>query len=93
MMAFRILKGERKQKIKLMALDFRRVNFDLFKDLLGRVTWDKNLEEIRKKLANLQESQVPETSGKGWRKKDVALVEEDLAREYLNRMDIHLHGL
>ncbi|GAB0179152.1 mitochondrial enolase superfamily member 1 [Grus japonensis] len=42
---FRILRRGRRLKIKLTALDFRRADFGLFKDLLGRVPWDKDLEE------------------------------------------------
>ncbi|GAB0187540.1 mitochondrial enolase superfamily member 1 [Grus japonensis] len=38
---------------------------------------------------NLQESQVPETKGKGWSKGDVPLMEEDQAREYFNKLVIH----
>lgn len=40
---FRILQAG-KVKSKLTTLDFRRADFDLFKDLLGRVLWDKTLE-------------------------------------------------
>ena len=29
---------------KLAALDFRRADFRLFRELLGRVTWDKVVE-------------------------------------------------
>lgn len=42
-----ILEGDRKVKIKLIALDFRRADFGFFKNLLERVTWDKVLKEIR----------------------------------------------
>ncbi|GAB0177898.1 mitochondrial enolase superfamily member 1 [Grus japonensis] len=37
----------------------------------------------------LQESQVLETKGKDWSKKDVPLIEEDQIREYLSNMDTH----
>ncbi|KAK4806752.1 hypothetical protein QYF61_005548 [Mycteria americana] len=37
---------------------------------------------------SLQESQVPETRGKGWSKEDVPLVEEAQVREYLSKLDI-----
>lgn len=39
------MKGERKVKIKLIVLDFRRADFG-FKNLFERVTWDKELKEI-----------------------------------------------
>ncbi|KAK4806622.1 hypothetical protein QYF61_013877 [Mycteria americana] len=38
--------------------------------------------------SNLQESQVPESSGKGWSKEDGTLAEEDGAREYLSKWHI-----
>lgn len=44
---FRILNGKGMVKTKLIALDFRRADFGLFKILLERVTWDKGLKEIR----------------------------------------------
>ncbi|KAK4826285.1 hypothetical protein QYF61_007132 [Mycteria americana] len=44
MVEFRILMGGRRLKSKLTTLDFRRADFGLFKDLLGRVPWDKALE-------------------------------------------------
>jgi len=37
----------------------------------------------------LQESQVPETRGKGWSKEDVPLVKDDQVREYLSKPDTH----
>ncbi|PKU29548.1 glycerol kinase [Limosa lapponica baueri] len=43
-MEFRILRGGSRAKNKLTTLDFRRADFGLFRDLLGRVPWDKALE-------------------------------------------------
>ncbi|PKU38766.1 glycerol kinase [Limosa lapponica baueri] len=43
-MVFRIMKAGRRVKSKLTMLNFRRVDFDLFKDLLGRVPWDMVLD-------------------------------------------------
>jgi len=37
---------------------------------------------------NLQEFQVPETTGKGWNKEDVPLAEEAQVREYLIKLNI-----
>lgn len=42
---FRNLKGEKRAKSKRTTLDFRRVEFGLFKNLLGRVASNKTLEE------------------------------------------------
>ncbi|GAB0179159.1 hypothetical protein GRJ2_000381200 [Grus japonensis] len=44
MVEFRILRAVRRVRSKLTTLDFRRADFGLFRDLLGRVPWDKALE-------------------------------------------------
>ncbi|GAB0183107.1 hypothetical protein GRJ2_000776000 [Grus japonensis] len=44
MVEFRILRAARRAHSKLTTLDFRRADFGLFRDLLGRVPWDKALE-------------------------------------------------
>lgn len=36
-----------------------------------------------------QESQAPETRGEVWNKADLPLVEENLVREYLSKLDVH----
>ncbi|GAB0179488.1 hypothetical protein GRJ2_000414100 [Grus japonensis] len=41
---FRILRAARRALSKLTTLDFRRADFGLFRDLLGRIPWDKALE-------------------------------------------------
>ncbi|GAB0179954.1 mitochondrial enolase superfamily member 1 [Grus japonensis] len=41
---FKILRAARRAHSKLTTLDFRRADFGLFRDLLGRVPWDKALE-------------------------------------------------
>ncbi|GAB0205782.1 hypothetical protein GRJ2_003043800 [Grus japonensis] len=44
MVEFRILRAARRVCSKLTTLDFRRADFDLFRDLLGRIPWDKALK-------------------------------------------------
>ncbi|GAB0205044.1 mitochondrial enolase superfamily member 1 [Grus japonensis] len=44
MVEFKILRAARTAHSKLTSLDFRRADFGLFRDLLGRVPWDKVLE-------------------------------------------------
>ncbi|GAB0199646.1 hypothetical protein GRJ2_002430000 [Grus japonensis] len=44
MVEFRILRAARRAHSKLTTLDFSRANFGLFRDLLGRLPWDKILE-------------------------------------------------
>ncbi|GAB0202862.1 hypothetical protein GRJ2_002751800 [Grus japonensis] len=43
MVEFKILRAARRAHSKLTTLDFRRAGFGLFRDLLGRVPWDKAL--------------------------------------------------
>ena len=40
---FKICRALRRAHSKLTTLDFRRADFGLFRDLLGRVPWDKDL--------------------------------------------------
>ncbi|GAB0209186.1 triadin [Grus japonensis] len=47
MVEFRILRAARRACSKLTTLDFRRADFGPFRDLLGRVPWDKVLEGRR----------------------------------------------
>ena len=44
MVEFKILRAARRVHSKLTTLDFRRADFGLFRDLLGRIPWDKALE-------------------------------------------------
>ena len=44
MVGFKILRAVRGAHSKLTTLEFRRADFGLFRDLLGRVPWDKALE-------------------------------------------------
>ncbi|GAB0207314.1 hypothetical protein GRJ2_003197000 [Grus japonensis] len=44
MVEFRILRAARRAHSKLTTLDFRRADFGLLRDLLGRIAWDKALE-------------------------------------------------
>ena len=41
---FKILRAARRVQSKLTTLHFKRADFGLFRDLLGRVPWDKALE-------------------------------------------------
>ncbi|GAB0178004.1 hypothetical protein GRJ2_000265700 [Grus japonensis] len=44
MMEFKMLRAARRAHSKLTTLDFRKADFSLFRDLLGRIPWDKVLE-------------------------------------------------
>ena len=51
MVEFRILRAARRVHSKLTTLDFRRADFGLFRDLLGRIPWDKAWKEEGPKTA------------------------------------------
>ena len=51
MVEFKILRAARRTHSKLTTLDFRRADFGLFRDLLGRVPWDKALKGREPKKA------------------------------------------
>ena len=44
MVEFNILRASKRVCSKVATLDFRRADFELFRELLGRVTWEKALE-------------------------------------------------
>ena len=44
MTEFRISCGRIRKPSRIATLDFRRANFDLFKQLLGEIPWDRGLE-------------------------------------------------
>lgn len=58
LLEFRILRTGTKMKSKLTTLDFKRVYFGLFRDLLGRVPWDKGMEG-----RGAQEQSIPTNAG------------------------------
>ena len=44
MLEFKTLRGGSRAKSRTATLDFRRANFDLFRDLIGRIPWARALE-------------------------------------------------
>jgi len=57
MVEFKILRGARRVQSKLTTLDFRRADFGLFRNLLGRVPWDKAQESWLKFKDHLLQAQ------------------------------------
>lgn len=55
----RILREYCKAKTKIITLDFRRVNFYLFRDIFGGISWDIDLKSGPVKLVNIQISPSP----------------------------------
>ena len=45
MLEFKTLRVSKRALSKLVPLDFRRADFELFRELFGRVTWDRALGE------------------------------------------------
>ncbi|GAB0179147.1 hypothetical protein GRJ2_000380000 [Grus japonensis] len=68
MVEFKILRAVRRVHSKLTTLDFRRADFGLFRDLLGRIPWDKARKEdgprkawlvFKDRLLQAQEQCIP----------------------------------
>ncbi|PKU35582.1 glycerol kinase [Limosa lapponica baueri] len=79
MVAFRILHGRSRAKSRITTLDFKRVNFGLFKELLGGIPWVRALEDMgvqqswllfKHHFLQVQERCIPRSkkSGKGGRR-------------------------
>ncbi|GAB0186589.1 hypothetical protein GRJ2_001124200 [Grus japonensis] len=79
MVEFKIHKAVRRAHSKFITLNFRRADFGLFRDLLGRIPWDKALEgrgaqdswlTFKGHLLQAQEQYIPakRKSGKNTRK-------------------------
>ncbi|GAB0205396.1 hypothetical protein GRJ2_003005200 [Grus japonensis] len=76
MVEFRILRAARRARSKLTTLDFRRADFGLFRNLLGRIPWDKALEGrgaqdswliFKGHRLQAQERCIPTKSKNAWR--------------------------
>jgi len=64
MVEFKILSISKRVYSKLVTLDLRRADFKRFRELLGRVTWDKALEGrgAHGRLVSTQEPSPPSPS-------------------------------
>ncbi|GAB0184987.1 hypothetical protein GRJ2_000964000 [Grus japonensis] len=83
---FSILSAARRAHIKLTTLDFRRADFadfGLFRDLLGRVPWDKALE------GSCHTTQVTEGKGKDWENEEPPTVGEDQIQDHPRHLKVH----
>jgi len=59
---FIILRVMRRVQIKLATMDFRRADFAFFRDLLGRVSWNKSLEGKRGPRNLVNQTSAPPSS-------------------------------
>ena len=78
MVEFSILGGVRRGNSKTAILDFQRVDFELFRRLVGGVPWDSILDSkgvqdswslFKKEFLKVQEQDVPETQNEPAEKK------------------------
>ncbi|GAB0204060.1 protein Hook 3-like [Grus japonensis] len=93
MVEFRILRAGRRVKSKLTTLDFRRADFGLFRDLLGRVPWDKALEgrevQEREKLIHLQhENKMLKLNQEGFDNEKITLLQSLLDGTNLRKNEL-----
>ena len=72
MVEFKILSISKRVYSKLVTLDLRRADFKRFRELLGRVTWDKALEGrgAHGKLVSTQEPSPPSPEAVHLKKKE-----------------------
>lgn len=58
---FRIMRGRSREKTRTTTLDFRRAEFNNFRDLLGRFPWDTILKMrgVEDSLLDIQRSPPP----------------------------------
>ncbi|GAB0177124.1 hypothetical protein GRJ2_000177600 [Grus japonensis] len=87
MVEFRILRAAKRAHSKLTALDFRRADFGLFRDVLGRVPWDKafkgreahdNWLVFRDHVFQAQESCIPTKRKSGENARRPAWMDKEL---------------
>lgn len=70
MVELEVLMAVRRSCSKLTALDFRKTNCGFFKDILGKVSWEKALEGPRM-LAGIQRSPPPSSGTMQTKKKEI----------------------
>ncbi|GAB0189368.1 hypothetical protein GRJ2_001402100 [Grus japonensis] len=84
---FKILRAVRRAHSKLTTLGLRRANFGFFRDLLGRVSWDKALEGreaqeswslFKGHLLQAQERCIPTKRKSGKKAREPAWVNKEL---------------
>lgn len=58
---FSLLHGRNETVSRVAAIDFRRAAFDLFKDLIGNISWVRKLEgiEVQEELPGIKTSLLP----------------------------------
>jgi len=97
MVDFKILRAARRAHSKLTTLDFRRADFGLFRDLLGKVPWDKALEGrgaqeswliVKDHLLQAQQRCIPAKRKSGKNAKRPAWMNMELLHKLKNKKEI-----
>ena len=98
MVEFKILRAARRVHSKLNTLDFRRADFGLFRDLLGRVPWDTALEGrgaqeswliFKDHLLQAQESPIPMRRKSGKNARRPAWMNKELLAKLKHKKEAH----
>ncbi|GAB0208385.1 mitochondrial enolase superfamily member 1 [Grus japonensis] len=98
MVEVKILRAARRAHRKLTTLDFRRAGFGLFRDLLGRIPWDKALEGrgardswliFRGHLLQAQERCIPTKRKSGKNTKRPPWMNKEILAKYNHKKEAH----
>ncbi|PKU43211.1 tetratricopeptide repeat protein hypothetical protein [Limosa lapponica baueri] len=98
MVEFKILKAVRRARSKLSALDFRRADFGLFRDLLSRVPWDNTLEGrevheswliLKDHLLQTQERYIPTKTKSGKNARRPAWMNKELLDKLIQKKEAY----
>ncbi|GAB0183845.1 mitochondrial enolase superfamily member 1 [Grus japonensis] len=92
MVDFKTLQAVRRALSKLTTLDFRKADFCLFRDLLGRVPWDKALEGRGAQdscKCSSHTAQVAEGKVRDWENEEPPTAGEDQIRDCLRNLKVH----
>ncbi|PKU46342.1 glycerol kinase [Limosa lapponica baueri] len=98
MVEFKILRAARRVRSKLTTLDFRRADFGLLRDLIGRVTWEKVLERrgaqeswlvFKDHLLQAQESCIPKKKKSDKKARRPAWINKKLQDKLKNKKEAY----
>ncbi|PKU48078.1 glycerol kinase [Limosa lapponica baueri] len=90
MVEFKILRAARRVRSKLTTLEFRRADFGLLRDLLGKVTWEKVLKRrgvqeswlvFKDHLLQAQEQCIPRKKESGKKSQEAYMDEQGAPRQ------------
>ncbi|PKU35904.1 rna-directed dna polymerase from mobile element jockey-like [Limosa lapponica baueri] len=89
MVEIKILRAARRVRSKLTTLDFRRADFGLWRDLIGRVPWEKVLEGRGAQASwALTTPLVAEGKNRGYENEEPSTVGEDQVRDHQRNLKV-----